>query len=170
MRRIFDTRKVDKAYIQYLIQEYSYNAPEPRIDSSKGFLTKEDFLAIAIWKTKRQTSNYKENDAAFVESVTKTAFSTNNERLRIEVLTLLSGVQYPVASTILHFGYDGSKYPIIDFRALWTLYDLNQSEIKYSFELWTQYVEDCKELAAKYCISIRDLDKALWQYSRLHQK
>lgn len=40
--------------------------------------------------------------------------------MRIEVLTVVCGVSWPVASTILHYCVS-DDYPILDFRALWSL-------------------------------------------------
>jgi len=113
------------------------------------------FLEIVLWKSKRPKRHYVENDDQFIQEVTKIAFSSNfSERLRIEVLQLLNGVSYPVASTLLHFGLDSEKYPIIDFRALWSLYGTNQSEIKYNFDLWDKYRIDCVNLAKKHQLRV----------------
>lgn len=137
---------------------------------NKEYMTQHEFLDIVLWKSKRPKRHYVENDDQFIKEVTKVAFSSNvSERLRIEILQLLNGVSYPVASTLLHFGLDSEKYPIIDFRALWSLYGTNQKEIKYDFNLWDKYRIDCVELAKKHQISLRILDKALWQFSRRHQ-
>ncbi len=63
---------------------------------------------------------FSSNPEDFIKDVTHTALITPSERLRIEVLTLLNGVSWPTASVLLHFGYD-NLYPILDFRALWSL-------------------------------------------------
>jgi hypothetical protein len=98
--------------------------------------------------------------------VTQTALGTRNEQLRIEVLTLLRGVSWPTASAILHFACE-DPYPILDYRALWTLGVDAPSQ--YDFELWWSYTECCRALARKYGVTMRALDRALWQYSKENQ-
>lgn len=86
--------------------------------------------------------------------------------MRIEVLTLLCGVGWPMASVILHFGYE-NQYPILDFRALWSLgVDAPNS---YTFQIWEPYTHFTRELADKAGVSMRELDRALSQYSKEKQ-
>jgi hypothetical protein len=75
-------------------------------------------------------------------------------------------VQWPTASVILHF-FHRDPYPIIDFRALWTV----SMEVpgQYNFEFWWQYVVFCSDLATKSSLNVRMLDLALWQYSKENQ-
>jgi hypothetical protein len=75
-------------------------------------------------------------------------------------------VQWPTASVILHF-FHRDPYPIIDFRALWTV----SMEVpgQYNFEFWWQYVVFCRDLATKSSLNMRMLDLALWQYSKENQ-
>jgi hypothetical protein len=102
----------------------------------------------------------------FVLSVTSTAFTPPDERLRIEVLTLLEGVGWPTASTILHF-CSNDRYPIIDFRALWSL---GAAVPKfYDFEFWWAYTQFCRGLVDQAGVTMRTLDRALWQFSKANQ-
>lgn len=158
---------VSKALVEEYAGRYEY-APAPEF-TPKGFLTYKEFCQIGVWKSHRQRKNYERNDPAFVEEITRVSFAPgSSEELRIGVLTLLRGVRYPVASTLLHLGCD-QRYPIIDFRALWTLWRIAPSEIIYTPELWVAYVETCRKLARDCGVDVRTLDKALWQYSREHQ-
>jgi hypothetical protein len=45
---------------------------------------------------------------------------SRNEKMWIEILTILEGVNYSVASTLLHFAFP-DQYPILDFRTIWSL-------------------------------------------------
>lgn len=61
-------------------------------------------------------------------------------------------------------------YPIIDFRALWSLgWDLDRG-IDFNFEFWSGCVQFCRNAVAEYDVSMRLLDRALWQYSKENQK
>lgn len=84
----------------------------------------------------------------------------------MELLRLLDGVEWHTASTILQFG-DERKYPILDFRARWSLgYEKPPSD---SVEFWLADLKFARRLAGSVKTKVRDLDKALWQYSREHQ-
>ena len=139
-----------------------------RFAQGKNNLSKDIFVQIASWKTPRQRRNYERNSASLVSEVTGISFeSGRNERVRIEILTLLAGVDYPVASTLLHFAFP-DRYPILDFRALWSL--RMQRPPVYSFGLWCSFAETMRKESARLRISIRDLDKALWVFSKENQR
>jgi hypothetical protein len=87
--------------------------------------------------------------------------------LRIEVLTLLAGVSWPTASVILHF-FHREQYPILDVRALWSLQCDPPGE--YDIPFWESYTSSCRSLAQKAGVSMRTLDRALWQYSKENQQ
>ncbi len=79
-------------------------------------------------------------------------------------MTLLTGVGWPTASVILHF-YHPDHYPIIDFRALYSLSCEHIKPQDYNFDFWHSYTVYTKKLANETKVSMRILDKALWQYS-----
>ena len=166
--------------IDYYRRKYSGYSYEERVESSlktqiqdrfkqgKYFLTRELFLGIANWKTPRQRKNYEKNSSLLVAEVSRISFEDGrNEKIRIEILTLLDGVNYPVASTLLHFAFP-NQYPILDFRSIWSL-EMEKPSI-YSFNFWWNFVEVMRQESTKLGISIRDLDKALWAYSKESQK
>jgi hypothetical protein len=88
--------------------------------------------------------------------VTRTALATPDDRLRIEVLRLLRGVDWPTASVILHFAHT-DRYPILDFRALWSLGA--DDPPAYGYELWAAYTMACRRLADQCRVSMRTLDR-----------
>ncbi len=85
-----------------------------------GFLTKAQLQRVAKWKSPRSAGWMKSNEESYVQEITSLSLSANTERGRIELLTLLDGVQWASASVILHLFHD-QKYPILDFRALWSV-------------------------------------------------
>ncbi len=133
---------------------------------SRGYLRRNEFLQLCHWKSPRTQPRCEENKAQFIASVTRVALSEKDEDLRIKVLTLLRGVSWPTASVILHFG-SRQKYPILDFRALWSV-GVHVPPV-YRFELWWQYVGFTRNLARDHGVSMRTLDRALWQYSKENQ-
>jgi hypothetical protein len=133
----------------------------------RGYFTKPEFERICHWKTPRSQRKVASNPAEYIEAVTRTALSTGSEQLHIEVLTLLSGVSWPTASVILHFCHR-EPYPILDVRALWSL-GVDAGKVTYNFELWWEYTQVCRGLAKSTGLSMRELDRALWQYSKENQ-
>jgi len=138
-----------------------------RVVQRRGHLTRDEFLAIARWKSVRTQPRCAENAAEFVRDVTKIALSTPNEKLAIEVLTLLRGVSWPTASVFLHF-CSGRPYPVLDFRALWSL-SCAATAADHNYELWQGYVAATRSLATELAVPMRTLDRALWAYSKAHQ-
>jgi hypothetical protein len=165
--------RFDPQEIGYWASHYSYPGEEriaqevaPRI-REQGYCMAPDLVALCEWKSPRIRSRCAANESAYVTAVTQTALSIPNERLRIEVLTLLSGVGWPMASVILHWCHT-EPYPILDFRALWSL-GIEETP-GYMFEFWWSYTQFCRHLAQQANVSLRTLDQALWQYSKENQK
>lgn len=72
-----------------------------------------------------------------------------------------------MASVLLHF-FHTDPYPIIDYRALWSL-SLEQTYSYYTFGAWWRYVEACRRFSREAGVDMRTLDRALWQFSNENQ-
>ena len=170
---MFYTLKFKPEQISAYANSYDYSMDEVDLAQNiqeirdRGYLTKHDLERVAKWKAPRSAGHVRKNTEKYVQAVTSLALHTDNERLRIESLTLLDGVGWPTASVILHF-YHPDLYPILDFRALWSL--SLEVPSQYSFEFWWDYTVICRALAAENHTDMRTLDKALWQYSKENQK
>jgi predicted RNase H-like nuclease len=138
-----------------------------RAAGARGWYTRDEFLTVTRWKTQRSKSRCESNDEASVEAATRLALSTPDEQRRIEAFTRLRGVAYPTASVLLHFARPDA-YPIIDFRALWSL-GWDSPPTSYTFAFWWAYTVACRSLAKNAGVTVRTLDRALWQYSKAHQ-
>lgn len=155
--------------IAFWAAKYDYQVQETEIESlvqnvkTCRFLTLDQLWMVARWKSPRSAGHIKLNNDEYVKEITGFALQTKNERARIEALTILDGVSWPTASVILHFFHD-EKYPILDFRALWSVGVKLPS--KYDFEFWWDYVVFCRDLAARTGHEMRTLDRALWAYSK----
>lgn len=130
-------------------------------------LTKDRFMELCLWKSPRPKRFYQKNPEDIIKEITTYSFNSNNDIVATKILTVLEGVNTPVASSILHFCHPKS-FPIIDFRALWTLgiEDFNSSSI----DLWIEYVDFTRQLANELNLTMRELDRGLWYYSKLYQK
>jgi hypothetical protein len=133
---------------------------------ARGHFLRDEFLETYAWKTRRTLGRVQKYSEAQIADVTGVAFRQTDEKLRVDLLRALDGVDWPVASTLLHVGA-GADYPILDFRALWSLGSTMPAYV--NFEFWWAYVECCRDLAAQARVSVRELDKALWAYSEANQ-
>ena len=167
--------KFDVSQVEKYASEYSYERSESEVIKNslkirdRGYLTKSELQIIGNWKTPRSKPKIAANSEHYVKEVTSIAFSTKNEKLRIEILNLLEGVSWSTASVLLHF-YHIENYPILDFRAL---YSISCEHIKpqyYNFIFWLSYTEFIRNLADKAGADMRTIDQALWQYSKKYQK
>ena len=133
----------------------------------RGWLTRAEFLEICAWKTPRSKPHCAKNAAHTIRILTRAAFASTDEALKMDLLRLLQGVDWPTASTILHF-CDERPYPILDVRAVWSLGHSKPPAV--TMELWLSYVAFARDLASRSGLSIRAVDKALWQYSKEIQR
>jgi len=127
------------------------------------YLNRKKLIDLGMWKSPRQKKNYEKNNDSFVKDVTKISLSTNNEELRIKILKILKGVDYPVASVILHFAFP-NRYPILDFRVIESLGW--QKPKSYSFDFWQRYCNKLRKISKKIKKPLRIIDKSLWEYSK----
>lgn len=129
----------------------------------QGYMTGDDLVAVAKWKWRggRLRQLCRENTEAEVEEISAVSFAATSERLRIGALLALRGVQWPMASVILHFAFP-DDYPILDVRVMRTI----GGSTHYNFERWQEYIEVCRATARDEDISMRTLDKALWVFDK----
>lgn len=167
LRLRFPIRQIARLALQYAYADDSVVQAIGAKAQSRGWYTRDELVAVALWKTERSRSRVRQNREDAVKDATELALRTADERLRIGVLTQLQGVLMPTASVLLHLAHR-DPYPILDFRALWSL-GVDAQPSYYSFELWERYVQRCRELAMEAGVDMRTLDRALWQYSSTHQ-
>jgi len=131
---------------------------------ARGFARRDEFLVLCDWKSRRPSKRYRENSAGLIEEATHVALGSGREEMKIGVLLILSGVSWPVASVILHF-CDRGKYPILDVRALASL-GVDPPPSPYTFKFWMAYTRYTRSLSRATGLSMRQLDRALWQWSK----
>jgi hypothetical protein len=129
----------------------------------RGHYTRAEFVEVCAWKTPRSRPRVATNSETAVIQVTRSALAATDEATRIAALLGLNGVGVPTASTLLYVAFP-HDYPILDVRALESLGVKARSTYPVSF--WLAYLSACRQLAARYGVSLRTLDKALWQRSK----
>jgi hypothetical protein len=134
---------------------------------SRGYLTTREFRDLCYWKTPRSQARCRRNDAGKIRTITRAALATTDDALKMDLLRLLDGVDWPTASTILHF-CDRRAFPILDYRALWSLGYARPPH--YTMPFWLGYVGYVRELVRRSGHPMRTVDRALWQYSKARQR
>lgn len=154
-------------------ERYSYRANDRELRGplrhavlARGFLERAEFLRICHWKTVRSRSRCEQNSGFHIKTITRASFSSGDETIKMDLLRTLSGVEWPTASTLLHF-CDRRPYPILDYRALWSL-GIDKPP-HYDMPFWLEYLAFSRRLAGRTGLEIRDVDRALWQYSKENQ-
>lgn len=132
----------------------------------RGTLSKADFLTLCEWNSPRTRALCRSNAEDFIREITRVSFATKHERVRVETLTLLKGVSLGTASVLLHF-CSTDLYPIYDPMSLWSLQ--TTPPIKFDFDFWWEYVLTTRKLAKRAKVTMRELDRALWEYARVNQ-
>lgn len=123
-----------------------------------------DVRTIVRWKSHRKLSLFDDNDATDVESAITGAIAATpagDERRAVNSLTRLSGVELKTASAILTAMFP-TIYTVCDFRASAALGQRDLSSLRY----YLAYLAACRRMAAEYSISLRDFDRANWQWSK----
>jgi hypothetical protein len=130
---------------------------------ARGHYTRAEFIEVCAWKTPRSRPRVAANSARAIAAATRRALGTDDEAARIAALLELDGVGVPTASTLL-YAVLPERYPILDVRALESLGVKSRSVYPVGF--WLAYLEACRTLAGRAGVSVRTLDKALWQHSK----
>ncbi len=160
--------RFNKKQLQDYASRYEYQTDAILDDivisaKDKSYLAKAEFLCICAWKTPRSKPKCASNPEELIKEITRISFTTTSDQLSIEILTLLNGVGWPTASTILHFCHK-DEFPILDFRALYSL-GLDKTPT-YNYNFWRDYTAYCRDLGHDLNVDLRTIDRGLWQYSK----
>src|SRR5947209_3364846 len=95
--------RFDKSQIEALAQRYDYlndlvvETIAPRV-RRLGYYSKKHFLSVCRWKSPRSERRCAENTEDLIKAATKIALFNPSEELRVGVLRILRGVDWPTAS------------------------------------------------------------------------
>jgi hypothetical protein len=120
--------KVPFKKLEPLLRKYLSKQEYPRtrklikklsIVKKRGYLKKSELIETCKWKSHRVIHLIKSNHKDRIKNITREVFGTKSERKKLALLTSLSGVSVPMASSILMLT-DPKRYGVIDIRA-WQL-------------------------------------------------
>jgi len=157
----------DPSEIPRLAQRYGYKQDDEAFAAGRkivtGDYTRGTLKAIVRWKSARKIAFIDDNtDAEIAKALRFVCDIRTTEKSAIETLDRLHGVGVPMASAILTT-INPEKYTVIDVRALQSL-GVNKWDGTASYYL--DYLRECSALAFKHKVSLRTLDRALWQWSK----
>jgi hypothetical protein len=138
-----------------------------------GELSRGEFLDICHWKSPRSLRLCERNSARFIEKMSHQVFATQDERIRLHLLTGLQGVSVPTASAILTLT-DPKHYGVIDIRVWQLLHKLqsvttNPRGQAFTFNHWDLYLTILRHHAKRLKVAVRLVELTLFQFHRDHQ-
>jgi hypothetical protein len=161
-------------------ERYAINAVERELlneigpmAARRGYFMKDELAKVGEWKSPRVRSRLARNSPADVEDITRMSLAAP-ERLQHRVLGLLQGVGDPVASAILTV-WAPDRHTVLDFRATEALDDLHRlgalgetppTHPDGYLPDYLNYMQFCRTIAGHLGVGLRDLDRALWQWSK----
>lgn len=156
----------DPAELPSLAERYAFSEDSKALDAGtrirNGERSRENLSDIFEWKTRgRGRSRLKKNTDHDIADALALALVATTDRAAVAVLTGLNGVQIPVASAVLTAIFP-ERFTIIDFRALRAL-SITGAHITIDFYL--SYLQECRRLSHLHNMTLRNFDRALWQWS-----
>lgn len=136
------------------------------IVKKRGYLKKAELIKICYWKSPRAIHHIKSNHEDKIKNITRKVFNTTSERRRLELLTSLSGVNVPMASSILMLT-DPERYGVIDIRVWQLLFKVgtvktNPKGKNFNFKEWYRYLMIIRYFAKKFKVKARDIERTLF--------
>jgi thermostable 8-oxoguanine DNA glycosylase len=156
--------------IDYYIDQYDLEKTIFKLGKEifkRGWLTKEEFLTICLWKSRRPKKLYDQNSNSDIINKTKLCLKENDELIKIKILTELKGVRIPTASALLSVT-NPTDYPIIDERCIQSLNHLEQIKwTNITEQNWLEYLRIIRNLAKTHNKTAREVEKGLFAYNRI---
>lgn len=133
-------------------------------------MRKDDLIKIVKWKfqkrligrQKRVLDFVEQVDDKFIKDLSKLAFETNKDELRIKLFCTINGVGPALTSVILTF-YDPDNYGIFDIHTWRELFEKEPKDLFTKINHITRYFEKLREISRKVGLPARDVEKAIFK-------
>lgn len=134
-------------------------------------ITKSDLIKIVKWKFQGRLSGRRklilkllENvDGPFIENLSKLAFNTKDDEIRLKLLCIIKGVGNALSSVILTF-YDPQNYGVLDIHAWRGLFSKKEpKDLSTNKKQAIKYFNKLRETSSKTGLSCRDIEKAFFK-------
>ncbi|MFZ0732201.1 MAG: hypothetical protein WAM79_07750 [Candidatus Sulfotelmatobacter sp.] len=127
-----------------------------------------DVETIVLWKSHRRMDLFDRNRSSDVEAAIDDAIAATHAgdvQRAVKALTNLAGVGVKLASAILTAMFP-TFYTVCDIRASAALGQRNYNSLRY----YVAYLTACRRMAPEYGVTLRDFDRANWQWSKQQSK
>jgi len=134
------------------------------------YLTKEDLIQIIKWKfqgrlagrQKRFLKMIEETDDQFIKKISKFAFETKDDEMRIKLFCVIKGVGTSLTSVILAF-YDPDNHGIMDIHSWRELFGKEPNDLFTSNKHLMRFLNKLREISNEVNLSCRDIEKAFFK-------
>lgn len=134
------------------------------------FITKENLEKIIEWKfqgrligrRKRILNLLTPVKDEFIQKVSKLAFQTEDDEVRLNLLTSIRGVGVALSSVILTF-YDPKRYGVVDIHDWRELYGKEPANMFTNHKHTLKFFTKLREIANQTGLTCRDVEKALFK-------
>ena len=159
---------------RYDNEEDLYNTgleEELRIKFQKNkFITKEDLERIIEWKFQGRLKGRRKRilnllspvKDEFIQQVSNLAFQTEDDGVRLSLLTSIRGVGVALSSVILTF-YNPKRYGIVDIHDWRELFGKEPINMFTNHKHTLKFFEKLREVADKTGLTCREVEKALFK-------
>jgi hypothetical protein len=124
----------------------------------------EDAKTIVRWKSPRRMDLFELNTPPDVEAAIKAAIAATRDgdvSRAVTALMQLDGVGLKMATAFLTAMFP-TIYTVCDIRASEALGQKDYGSLRY----YVAYLAACRRMAAAYGVTLRDFDRANWQWSK----
>jgi hypothetical protein len=162
---------LDRSFVEHWSRRYEVNPIERELLTKvgpavarRGHYRMDGLLKVGKWKAARIVPLLARNSSVEVEEITREALA-DPEYLRHWTLQRLRGVGAPMASALLTV-WAPDRYTVLDFRAARSLHRMGELPGPDETPDFPTYLECCRAISKRLGVGLRDLDRALWQWSK----
>ncbi len=134
------------------------------------FITKQDLTKIIKWKfqgrltgrQKRILNLLNDVEESFIEEISKSAFKSKDDGIRLKLLSSIKGVGNALSSVILTF-YDPQNYGVLDIHAWRGLFGKEPNDIFSNPDQAMKFFKKLRKISSETGLSCRDIEKAIFK-------
>lgn len=138
--------------------------------NENNFVMKEDLIKIIKWKfqdrllgrQKRILRLLEDVEESFIEEITKLAFKTKDDDIRLRLLSSIKGVGNALGSVILTF-HDPLNYGVLDIHAWRGLFGKEPNNVFSNNKQAIKFFNKLREISSETGLSCRDVEKAIFK-------
>jgi len=130
-----------------------------------GAPTPKNVEEVYRWKSHRRMDLFVQNTEEEIAEAVTGAIAAKTPREAVESLARLKGVGVKMASAILTSMFP-ELYTVCDFRASEALGVRDGNDVDF----YVEYLDACRRMAKEYGVTLRDFDRANWQWSKKRGK